>query len=684
MLRTLGIVLILSACGGGKFVGNDCECLMVPDAAVPALGLPPVIDLPYVVAGQGGSSLNVHVEGHDSALTWSLTGDPTITMDPAPTTIAGGATLVFHFAGADTETIAVADLSVTSTNGNMHIPVYAVAGDAALGASTWETVTLPGGFTCGEGTTVSMPTAPYPAGDDSVRVFVPEQYRDIGTQDMVLHFHGFSTTLASTLAAHHYQEHVYASGANAILVVPQGPVNTASGDFGQLMTPAGTNALLREVLVLLYREQRIQQPVLGDIVLTSHSGGYQAVAANLDPAAPFHVAQVDLFDSLYGNQPTYLAFAETSGRLLRSDYTSGGGTLANNQTFAMDLLMGGVAVSTESTQENLRDSPAVIFFSDSTHDGSTRIDGAYGEQIRWSLGHSRSGPRVELRQAIAQSGSAELHWLAPLEKELSSFDVETSTDGGATWTVATTVPASASSAAIPWPAGGLVRIRARDQVSDTYRADQGAQTLIVDGFDRIVDGEYGGLSHSFAAIVGSAVTGGVSTISHRAITEDGFDLSPWRTVIWLLGDESTADHTFDPAEQAAAKAFVDGGGKLIVSGSEVGWDLGAQGNGLAFLEGTIGASFVADDSGSRVIEGAGLPSAIPFDAPGGAYVVQWPDALAPAMGSGAQTVITYDNGMGAAVGIPGHTALIGLPLELIDQPGDLAAVVSDLMAFVGP
>jgi hypothetical protein len=43
-------------------------------------------------------------------------------------------------------------------------------------------------------------------------------------------------------------------------------------------------------------------------------------------------------------------------------------------------------------------------------------------------------------------------------------------------------------------------------------------------------------------------------------------------VDWILGDESTADVTFTPAEQESAKDFLKQGGYLLVTGAEVGWD----------------------------------------------------------------------------------------------------------------
>ncbi len=311
------------------------------------LVVPSVIDVPYVVAGKGGSAASVDVQNDGGApltgLTWALAGDPSLTLGPGPASLAPGehATLSVTYAGSASEAIAVASLVVGMASGQVLVPVFGVAGDPGLGASAWGDVMAPGGVVAGSGATVAMPAAPYPDGanspytDPSVRVFLATGYRDRGEQDLVVHFHGFDTTVASTLTDKLFQQHVYASGSNAVLVVPQGPVNAADGDFGKLMMPGGLARLLTEVLVVLYRDGKISYPVPGELVLTSHSGGYQAVAYNLGTAsmAPA-VKQVDLFDSLYGFDSTYEAFALAAGTVFRSNYTAGGGTLTDNQDVA--------------------------------------------------------------------------------------------------------------------------------------------------------------------------------------------------------------------------------------------------------------------------------------------------------------------------------------------------------------
>jgi hypothetical protein len=692
--------------GAPEQTGDDAPARKGPHLVVPA-----VIDLPYVVAGAGGVSATVSI-GNDgdaplTGLAWLLDGDPSIALGAAPTSIDPGeqAELTLTWTGSATETITQASLAVALPAGEATLPVFAVAGDPGLGTAVWDDVAGAGGVIAGTGATVAMPAAPFPLWDGtttftdpSVRVFLAEGYRDRGAQDMVLHFHGWNTTLASTLATHLYQEHVYASGSNAVLVVPQGPVNAPSSDFGKLMTRGGLARLFTEVLVLLYREGKIAYPVRGDVAITSHSGGYLAVAASLDPTnqGP-KIAQVNLFDSLYGYEAIFESFA-LGGGTLRSNYSESGGTFDQNQGMAAYLGQRGMPAAAAPTQRARRDDAPIVDLAATTHDGTTRLLGAYGEDLRWKLRHSRRGPRIELRQVVAAGGTATARWLAPADEDVTGFVVETSTDG-ATWATAATVGASASEASFALsgrdggPASGArVRVKATTTgvdpaqalPSDTYRVDAGAKVLVVDGFDRRIDGAFGGLDHDFAAVIGEA-TGKVASVSHHAVTEDGFDLTAWPAVVWVLGDQSTADVSLSAAEQTALLDYVDGGGHLVMTGSELGYDIGQTPEGAMFLDHCFGAMFVADDAESFEVAGAGNGplreiSSFAFGGPGAPYPAISPDVLGAT--PGGQVLLEYGTGQAAAVGLPGKGALVGFQLELVGA-AHLGAVARALLSFAG-
>src|SRR4029078_10439118 len=45
-------------------------------------------------------------------------------------------------------------------------------------------------------------------------------------------------------------------------------------------------------------------------------------------------------------------------------------------------------------------------------------------------------------------------------------------------------------------------------------------------------------------------------------------------------------------------AFINAGGNLFLSGSEIGWDLDSQNNGRTFYESTLKANYVSDEAGT--------------------------------------------------------------------------------------
>jgi len=173
----------------------------------------------------------------------------------------------------------------------------------------------------------------YPAAehysDNTVALFIPHGFRETGTVDFVIHFHGWNNNVATTLRTFHLFEQLVASGKNAVLVVPAGPRNAPDSFGGKLEDPAGFNRFMAEVVATLRRRTAFKSPdfSVGRIILSGHSGGYRVIAAILDRGGrPRNADEVWLFDALYGHTDSFLAWADrTHGRLLNI-YTDHGGT----------------------------------------------------------------------------------------------------------------------------------------------------------------------------------------------------------------------------------------------------------------------------------------------------------------------------------------------------------------------
>ncbi|MCP4250452.1 MAG: D-alanyl-D-alanine carboxypeptidase/D-alanyl-D-alanine-endopeptidase [bacterium] len=211
------------------------------------------------------------------------------------------------------------------------------------------------------------------------------------------------------------------------------------------------------------------------------------------------------------------------------------------------------------------------------------------------------------------------------------------------------------------------------------------RVLVVDGNDRWEGGlpeNREQLNHEFAVRLAEAVTPTVAldTCTNEAVVGGAIDLSNYGAVLWLLGEESTADETFSAAEQSAVQAYLLAGGNLLVSGAEIGWDLdhlGSTGD-RAFYNTTLKADYVADDAGTEqfVADGgifASLPEAVGDFHPTW-QVISYPDVIAPLGGAVANLSYLSDTGVHlgtAGVQYDGPYRLIhlGFPFETIaDRP----------------
>lgn len=224
------------------------------------------------------------------------------------------------------------------------------AAAAALRFGPRSPAPAPGGGGAGRGLTL-LPELRAGAfdlpGRPGAAVRVPPGYRPDRPLDLALYFHGHNGCVTTLLGSERrpcraggparnpsrLAEQIDASGANAVLVMPQLKFEEASGAPGRLARAGGMAALLEEVLGLL-------APALGArrfadvrrVSMMGHSGGYYAMGAILKAGdLGDRVAEVALLDALYGEAPTFEAWvarrASLGGRYRYANiYTAGGGT----------------------------------------------------------------------------------------------------------------------------------------------------------------------------------------------------------------------------------------------------------------------------------------------------------------------------------------------------------------------
>jgi hypothetical protein len=254
-------------------------------------------------------------------------------------------------------------------------------------------------------------------------------------------------------------------------------------------------------------------------------------------------------------------------------------------------------------------------------------------------------------------------------------------------------------------------------------ANGGARrVLIVNGFDRLertqnfrypyaytgdglVDRTWSRYSNSFdytvqmaTAIHANAPDIQVNSASNEAVVNGSVNLDNYDAVMWILGEESTSTDTFNPTEQAKVTAYLAQGGKLFVSGSEIGWDLDAQGGGASFFNNTLKADYVADDAATYSVNANSSPGSIftglSFSFSSGAafssltsqtYNVDAPDRISPQ--GGAAAALNYSSGAGAAgiqytdVGSGSQIVLLAFPFETITTPANRVAVMERVIGY---
>jgi fibronectin type III domain protein/N-acetylmuramoyl-L-alanine amidase-like protein len=180
----------------------------------------------------------------------------------------------------------------------------------------------------------------------------------------------------------------------------------------------------------------------------------------------------------------------------------------------------------------------------------------------------------------------------------------------------------------------------------------------------------------------------VASTSNEAVISGAVKLTDYKTVVWILGEESTTDFTFDSTEQEKVEEFVEGNGNLFVTGSEIAWDVG-RGGGSEFLKNTLGASFLKDSAATYDVKGtaSGIFAGLKFSFDNGTlfYDVDSPDVIAPE--GEAKAVLNYANGAGVA-GVQvtgddgrGKVVMFAFPFETITTAENRAEVMKRVLDF---
>lgn len=190
-----------------------------------------------------------------------------------------------------------------------------------------------------------------------------------------------------------------------------------------------------------------------------------------------------------------------------------------------------------------------------------------------------------------------------------------------------------------------------------YSVNGTKKYLIVDGFAREI-GSWQGAGHNFVVSYAKALSllsASYDVVKSSHISLLGINLSDYFGVIWILGDESTVDESLSDTEQNLIKNYLEDGGRLFISGSEIGWDLFARGTASDknFYNNYLKASFIADDAGSVFVKGLDSTSMQGlFFYFGQVYEEDFPDVIGDYGGS--KICMQYSTNTGAGVQYAGR------------------------------
>ncbi len=163
-------------------------------------------------------------------------------------------------------------------------------------------------------------------------------------------------------------------------------------------------------------------------------------------------------------------------------------------------------------------------------------------------------------------------------------------------------------------------------------------------------------------------------------------LGTYSFVDWFVGRDSTGDEALSSAEQLLVQAYLSQGGRLLLSGSEIGWDLVEKGSAeeKLWFETWLHATYVSDDALSHQIRLKGTSITLD-DGTQGTYDAAYPDVLAPVAGGGA--LVQYGD-TEAAAGVwwaneeVHGVVLLGFPLETVVSDEARALLMSEVLAVL--
>jgi len=161
--------------------------------------------------------------------------------------------------------------------------------------------------------------------DAGVGIFIPDGWHpENGAIDVIVHFYGWNHNVESAFSIYRLREQLIASGRNAVLIVPSGPVNAPDSGDGKLeLDENGFARFITDVCAWLQQARISPVNAPGRIVLTAHSGGYGGAGGVLTRGGMnANITDVLLFDAAYGYYDAFAGWGRGANNHLLSIFTN--------------------------------------------------------------------------------------------------------------------------------------------------------------------------------------------------------------------------------------------------------------------------------------------------------------------------------------------------------------------------
>lgn len=222
------------------------------------------------------------------------------------------------------------------------------------------------------------------------------------------------------------------------------------------------------------------------------------------------------------------------------------------------------------------------------------------------------------------------------------------------------------------------------------------RVLVVNAFDRQAD-DLGNL-RNFVKYHGDAISAAgypFDAVSDECVSAGTVALTGYGAVDFLTGQASTPDSAVSTPQQTAITNYLAAGGKLFITGSEIGYDLEPYGTtgDQDFLHNILRTDYVADDAGVYSAAGSaggifdGITSIAFWDDDNGPCQVDFPDCYAPL--SGATVNMTYPGtAYSAGITYDGTCRIVhlGFPFEAVRDLTKRRDIMARVLTFfdLGP